>query len=81
MDLLYVPTLTYDHKLWVVTQRLRSWTQTSFLLRERVRSSDIKREGRVLNLSADSWSGCEEGCHVDLTNPNHIQLLEELWRA
>ncbi|MDG2633017.1 hypothetical protein P7M35_24665, partial [Vibrio parahaemolyticus] len=51
---IYVPTLTYGHELWVVTERMRSRIQAaemSFLrrvaglsLRDRVRSSDI-REG------------------------------------
>ncbi|MDF4405451.1 reverse transcriptase domain-containing protein, partial [Vibrio parahaemolyticus] len=52
--LIYVPTLTYGHELWVVTERMRSQIQASemsFLcgvsglsLRDRVRSSDIQRE-------------------------------------
>ncbi len=47
----YVPTLTYGHELWVVTERTRLQVQAaemSFLcrvaglsLRDRVRSSDI----------------------------------------
>ncbi len=51
---IYVPTLTYGHKLWVVTERMRLWIQAavmSFLrrvaglsLRDRVRSSDIQKE-------------------------------------
>ena len=51
---IYVPTLTYGHELWVVTERMRSRIQAaemSFLcrvaglsLRDRVRSSDIRRE-------------------------------------
>lgn len=51
---IYVPTLTYGHELWVVTERTRSRIQAaemSFLrrvaglsLRDRVRSSDIRRE-------------------------------------
>jgi len=54
---IYVPTLTYGHKLWVVTEGMRSRIQAaemSFLrrvvglsLRDRVRSSDIRRELRV----------------------------------
>ncbi|KAK3546788.1 hypothetical protein QTP86_001940 [Hemibagrus guttatus] len=46
---IYVPTLTYGHELWVMTERVRSWIQAaemSFLrrvaghsLRDRVRSS------------------------------------------
>jgi len=50
----YVPILTYGHELWVVTERTRSRIQVaemSFLrrvaglsLRDRVRSSDIRRE-------------------------------------
>jgi len=53
----YVPILTYGHELWVVTERTRSQIQVaemSFLhrvaglsLRDRVRSSDIRRELRV----------------------------------
>jgi len=51
---IYVPTLTSGHKLWVVTERLRLRIQAaemSYLsrvaalsLRDRVRSSDIRRE-------------------------------------
>ncbi|XP_049451749.1 acetylserotonin O-methyltransferase 2 isoform X2 [Epinephelus fuscoguttatus] len=48
---IYVPTLTYGHELWVVTERTRSRVQAGYLrrvaglsLRDRVRSSDI-REG------------------------------------
>jgi len=51
---IYISTLTYGHKLWVVTERTTFWIQaaeTSFLrkvarfsLRDRVRSSDIRRE-------------------------------------
>jgi len=51
---IYVPTLTYGHKLWVVTKRMRLWIQadkmsllrrvTGLSLRDRVRSSDIRRE-------------------------------------
>ncbi|MDF4981257.1 hypothetical protein P3565_23090, partial [Vibrio parahaemolyticus] len=54
---IYVPTLTYGHKPWVVTERTRSQVQAakmSFLrrmaglsLRDRGRSSDIQRELRV----------------------------------
>ncbi|KAK3562555.1 hypothetical protein QTP86_002034 [Hemibagrus guttatus] len=50
---IYVPTLTYGHELWVMTERVRSWIQAaemSFLhrvagrsLRDRVRSS-VTRE-------------------------------------
>jgi len=49
---IYVPTLTYRHKLWVVTERMRSRIQAakmSFLLRvaglslrDRVRSSALE---------------------------------------
>lgn len=52
--MIFVPTLTYGHELWVVTEKMRSRIQAaemSFLrrvaglsLRDRVRSSDI-REG------------------------------------
>ena len=51
---IYVPTLTYGHELWVVTERTRLRIQAakmSFLrrvaglsLRDKVRSSDIRRE-------------------------------------
>jgi len=51
---IYVPTLTYGHELWVVTERMRSRIQAAkmrFLRRvsglslgHRVRSSDIRRE-------------------------------------
>uniref|UniRef100_A0A8C3A8W9 NADP-dependent oxidoreductase domain-containing protein n=1 Tax=Cyclopterus lumpus TaxID=8103 RepID=A0A8C3A8W9_CYCLU len=56
----YVPTLTYGHELWVVTERTRSGIQAaemSFLsrvaglsLRDRVRSSDIRGELGVESL-------------------------------
>ena len=51
---IYVPTLTYGHELWVVTERTRTRIQAakmSFLrrvaglsLRDKMRSSDIRRE-------------------------------------
>ncbi len=54
---IYVPTLTYGHELWVMTERTRSRTQAaemSFLrrvagrsLRDRVRSSVTREELRV----------------------------------
>ncbi len=54
---IYVPTLTYGHELWVVTERTRSRIQAaemSFLrrvagrsLRDRVRSSVTREELRV----------------------------------
>jgi len=54
---IYVPTLTYGHKLWVVTERMRSPIQAAkmcFLrrvaglsLRDRVRSSNIRTELRI----------------------------------
>ncbi|KAK3524961.1 hypothetical protein QTP86_011742 [Hemibagrus guttatus] len=54
---IYVPTLTYGHELWVMTERVRSWIQKaemSFLhrvagcsLRDRVRSSVTREELRV----------------------------------
>ncbi|KAK3523662.1 hypothetical protein QTP70_006725 [Hemibagrus guttatus] len=54
---IYVPTLTYGHELWVMTERVRSWIQAaemSFLrrvagrsLRDRVRSSVTREELRV----------------------------------
>ncbi|KAK3528727.1 hypothetical protein QTP70_010164 [Hemibagrus guttatus] len=50
----YVPTLTYGHEVWVMTERIRSWIQVaemSFLcrvagrsLRDRVRSSVTREE-------------------------------------
>jgi len=54
---IYVPTHTYGHKLWVVTERMRLRIQAAkmnFLcrvvglsLQDRVRSSDIQRELEV----------------------------------
>jgi len=51
---IYVPTMTYGHKLWVVTERTRLWIQAAEMsfrrrvdglsLRDRVMSSDIRRE-------------------------------------
>ncbi|KAK3574546.1 hypothetical protein QTP86_009546 [Hemibagrus guttatus] len=56
-QLIYVPTLTYGHELWVMTERVRSRIQAaemSFLrrvagrsLRDRVRSSVTREELRV----------------------------------
>jgi len=50
----YVPTLTYDHELWIVTERTRLRKQAAKIsffrrlarlsLRDRVQSSDIRRE-------------------------------------
>jgi len=58
---IYVPTLTYGHELWVVTERMSGSriqvAKMSFLrrvaglsLRDRVRSSDIRRELGVESL-------------------------------
>ena len=51
---MYVSTLTYDHELWVVTERMRSRIQMSFLRRvawfslsDRMRSLDIQGRLRV----------------------------------
>ena len=54
---IFVPTLTYGHELWVVTERMRSRVQAAemsflrraagFSLRDRVRSSAIREELRV----------------------------------
>ena len=51
---IYVPTVTYGHKLWVMTKRIRSWIQaakTSFLrrvagrsVRDRVKRSVTQEE-------------------------------------
>ena len=48
---IYVPTLTYGHELWVMTERIRSWIQAAEMsrvagrsLRDRVRSSVIREE-------------------------------------
>ena len=56
-QLVYVPTLTYGHKLWVVTERMRSriqaaemnllWRVSGLSLRDRMRSSDIWGKLRV----------------------------------
>uniref|UniRef100_A0A8C6SA52 Estrogen receptor beta n=1 Tax=Neogobius melanostomus TaxID=47308 RepID=A0A8C6SA52_9GOBI len=57
---IYVPTLTYGHEIWVMTERTRSWIQAaemSFLrrvvgrtLRDRVRSSVTREELGVESL-------------------------------
>jgi len=57
---IYVPTLNYGHKLWVMTKRTRLQIQEAemnfspgmagFSLRDRVRSSDIRRELGVVPL-------------------------------
>ncbi|KAK3553016.1 hypothetical protein QTP86_031158, partial [Hemibagrus guttatus] len=54
---IYVPTLTYGHELWVMTERVRSWIQAAEMsffrravgrsLRDRVRSSVTREELRV----------------------------------
>ena len=54
---IYALTLTYGHELWVVTERMRSLIQAAemsflcraagFSLRDRLRSSDIRRQLRV----------------------------------
>ncbi|KAK0147518.1 hypothetical protein N1851_012990 [Merluccius polli] len=54
---IYIPTLTYGHQLWVVTERTRSGIQAaemSFLhrvaglsVRDMVKSSDIRRESEA----------------------------------
>ncbi|KAL1282365.1 hypothetical protein QQF64_001168 [Cirrhinus molitorella] len=66
---IYVPTLTYGHELWVMTERIRSWIQAaemSFLrrvagrsLRDRVRSAVTREELGVelLLLHIESWLG------------------------
>ena len=56
--LIYVPTLTYDHELWVITEKL--WIQAikmsllrkvaGFTLRNRVRRSALRREFEVESL-------------------------------
>ncbi len=60
---IYIPTLTYGHELWVMTERTRSRIQAaeiSFLrrvarrsLRDRVRSSVTREELRVEQLLLD----------------------------
>lgn len=49
--LMYVPTLTYGHELWVMTNRMRLWIQATWnesvsrlSLRNRVKGLDIRRE-------------------------------------
>uniref|UniRef100_A0A8C2ZPF1 Reverse transcriptase domain-containing protein n=1 Tax=Cyclopterus lumpus TaxID=8103 RepID=A0A8C2ZPF1_CYCLU len=86
----YVPTLTYGHELWVVTERTRSRIQAaemSFLrrvaglsLRDRVRSSDIRGELGVESLllrverSQLRWFG-----HLVRMPPGRLPL--EVFRA
>jgi len=48
----YVPTLTYGHELWVATEKEQGWV-AGLSLRERVRSSDIRRE-----LGVEPLLGC-----------------------
>ena len=87
---IYVPTLTYGHELWVVTERTRSRIQAakmSFLrrvaglsLRDKVRSSDIRRELGVEPLllrverSQLRWFG-----HLTRMPPGRLPL--EVFRA
>lgn len=69
----YVPSLTYDHKLWLVTERMRVWIQAaeiSFILRvaglffrDRVRSSVIweglRVELQLLYIQRCQWDGSD----------------------
>ncbi|KAK3538092.1 hypothetical protein QTP70_029181, partial [Hemibagrus guttatus] len=87
---IYVPTLTYGHELWVMTERVRSWIQAaemSFLrrvvgrsLRDRVRSSVTWQELGVEPLLLDiergqlRWLG-----HLFRMPPGH--LPGEVFRA
>ena len=87
---IYVPTLTYGHELWVVTERTRSRIQAaemSFLrrvagltLRDRVRSTDIREELGVEPLllhverSQLRWFG-----HLIRMSPGRLPL--EVFRA
>ena len=87
---IYLPTLTYGHELWVVTERTRSRIQAaemSFLrrvaglsLRDRVRSSDIRRELGVeplllrIERSQLRWFG-----HLTRMPPGRLPL--EVFRA
>ncbi|TWW73461.1 hypothetical protein D4764_15G0008550 [Takifugu flavidus] len=87
---IFVPTLTYGHELWVMTERTRSWVQAaemSFLrrvaglsLRDRVRSSAIQEELGVEPLllrferSQMRWLG-----HLVRMPPGH--LPGEVFRA
>ena len=87
---IYVPTLTYGHELWVVTERTSSRIQASeinFLrraaglsLRDKVRSSDIRRELGVEPLllrverSQLRWFG-----HLTRMPPGRLPL--EVFRA
>ncbi len=64
---IYVPTLTYGHELWVMTERTRSQIQAakiSFLrrvagcsLRDRVRSSITREELRVVERCSSTSRG------------------------
>jgi len=87
---IYVPTLTYGNELWVVTKRVRlriQLAEMSFLgrvaglsLRDRVRSSDIRRELGVdpllprVERSQLRWSG-----HLIRMPPGRLPL--EVFRA
>ena len=87
---IYLPTLTYGHELWIVTERTRSRIQAakmSFLrrvaglsLRDSVRSSDIRRELGVEPLllrverSQLRWFG-----HLTRMPPGRLPL--EVFRA
>ncbi|TWW77030.1 hypothetical protein D4764_12G0004200 [Takifugu flavidus] len=77
---IFVPTLTYGHELWVMTERTKSWVQAaemSFLrmvaglsLRDRVRSSAIREKLGV----ARRWLG-------HLVRMPHGWLPGEVFRA
>ncbi len=57
---IYIPTLTYGHELWVVTERMR-WTEMSFLRRE----AGLSLRGRVGN------SDILKGAWIRATAPSH----------
>ncbi len=70
------PVVTCGHELWIVTERMRSWIQAdeiSFLcrvaglsLRDRVRSSDIRRE-----LGVEPLLLCSERSQLRASDQDH----------
>ncbi|KAK0140999.1 hypothetical protein N1851_021987 [Merluccius polli] len=85
---IYVPTLTYGHELWVVTERTRLRIQAaemSFLrrvaglsLRDRVRSSDIRRELGVQPLRRKELVEVVRALHLIRMPPGRLPL-EVFW--
>ncbi|KAK0140998.1 Receptor expression-enhancing protein 6 [Merluccius polli] len=87
---IYVPTLTYGHELWVVTERTRLRIQAAemgFLhrvaglsLRDRVRSSDIQRElgGQCLLLDSIWYTDTEPLSSVTSSASSILRITRDI---